>query len=132
MTFTAAEREFLRSRTVGHFSTVGPAGGPQIRPVGVHLGADGNSIEVVGHALAQTQKWRNVERNPHVAFIVDNVVSVTPPEAYGIEIRGIATVHVGAGSTSGGLSGDIIRIEPKRVISWGINGPGTRSRTVAG
>ena len=128
MTFTTAELAYLREQPIGRLSTVGRNGDPQIRPVGVHLGPDDATIDIVGHALASTQKWRNVLANPQVAFIVDTVLSVRPPEARGIEIRGTATALPGAGTTDGGLSGDIIRIVPRRVISWGLNGAGTIAR----
>lgn len=118
MSFTAAEQDFLRAQPIGRLSTIGPGGQPQIRPVGVHLGPDG-TIDVVGHALASTQKWRNVIANPKVAFIVDEVHSVVPPRAQGIEIRGTAQI-----------TGDTIRITPSRVITWGIDGEGTRARNV--
>lgn len=130
MTFTAAELDYLRGESIGRLSTVGPSGGPQIRPVGVHLGPDETTIDVVGHVLAETQKWRNVQRNPHVAFIVDTVVSVSPPEARGIEIRGQAEVLPGQGPTGGGLSGDVIRIHPRRIVAWGLDGNGTQARNV--
>ena len=129
MTFTVAERHFLLAQPIGRLCTIGPGGQPQIRPVGVHLGPDG-TIDIVGHALAATQKWRNVIANPKVAFIVDEVHSVTPPRAQGIEIRGAAQVLPGAGSTDGGLTGDIIRITPARIVAWGIDGEGTRARNV--
>lgn len=129
MTFTAAEQDFLRTQPIGRLSTIGPGGQPQIRPVGVHLGPDG-TIDIVGHALAATQKWRNVIAAPKVAFIVDEVHSVTPPWAQGIEIRGAAQALPGAGSIAGGLTGDIIRITPTRIVAWGIDGEGTRARNV--
>ncbi|MBF6440260.1 PPOX class F420-dependent oxidoreductase [Nocardia cyriacigeorgica] len=130
MSFTAGELGFLRTQPIGRLCTISAAGVPQIRPVGVHLTADGTGIEIVGHALASTQKWRNVLHNPRVAFIVDVVESVTPPVAYGIEVRGVASAHPGAGSTEGGLSGDVLRIAPRRILSWGIDGPGTHARNV--
>ena len=129
-TFTAAELDYLSAEPIGRLCTIGPAGEPQIRPVGVHLGPDGATIDVVGHVLADTQKWRNVIREPQVAFIVDTVLSVIPPKARGVEIRGVATVLPGAGSTEGGLSGDIIRIAPRRIIAWGLDGAGTTARDV--
>ncbi|MCG7606659.1 MULTISPECIES: PPOX class F420-dependent oxidoreductase [Mycobacterium] len=128
MTFTPAELAFLREQPIGRLCTVGRTGDPQIRPVGVHLSPDGDGIDIVGHALASTQKWRNVVRNPQVAFIVDTVLSIQPPDARGVEIRGSATPLRGAGSTDGGLSGDIIRIAPRRIISWGLDGAGTTAR----
>ncbi len=128
MTFTPAELAYLRQEPIGRLCTVSRHGDPQIRPVGVHLGPDDATVDIVGHALASTQKWRNVLHNPQVAFIVDTVVSVRPPEARGIEIRGTATALPGEGTTEGGLSGDIIRIVPRRIISWGLDGAGTTAR----
>jgi pyridoxamine 5'-phosphate oxidase family protein len=130
MAFTPGEQGFLRQQLIGRLCTIGPDGAPQIRPVGVHLGSGEASIDIVGHALASTQKWRNVIGNPRVAFIVDEVLSVTPPRAQGVEIRGTAEVLPGQGSTEGGLSDDIIRITPQRIISWGIDHPETRGRTI--
>ncbi|MBN7301323.1 PPOX class F420-dependent oxidoreductase [Mycobacteroides abscessus] len=131
MTFTPGEQQFLRQQSIGRLCTVGPSGEPQIRPVGVHLGADGR-IEIVGHALSSTQKWRNVINNPRVAFIVDEVSSVKPPRAHGIEIRGTAEALRSHGSTHDGLSGDIIRITPRRIIAWGIDHPDVRARSLGG
>ena len=128
MTFTAAELAYLREQPIGRLCTVDRNGAPQIRPVGVHVRPDQEGIDIVGHALASTQKWRNVIGNQQVAFIVDTVLSVRPPYARGIEIRGTATALPGAGTTEGGLSGDIIRIAPHRIISWGLDGAGTTAR----
>ena len=130
MTFTPAELAYLRNQPIGRFCTIGPAGEPQIRPVGVHIGPDGSTIDIVGHAFGRTQKWRKVIRNPKVAFIVDNVMSVEPPSARGIEIRGLATALPGQGTTDGGLSGDIIRIAPRRIVAWGLDVEGTTARDV--
>ncbi|MFN8102398.1 MAG: hypothetical protein U0Q20_12485 [Mycobacterium sp.] len=35
-----------------------------------------------------------------------------------------------SGTTEGGLSGDIIRITPQRIIAWGLDGEGTTARDV--
>ena len=128
MTFTAAELAYLREQPIGRLCTVDRNDAPQIRPVGVHVSPDQDGVDIVGHALASTQKWRNVIGNQQVAFIVDTVLSVRPPDARGIEIRGTATALPGAGTTEGGLSGDIIRITPRRIISWGLDGAGTTAR----
>lgn len=130
MAFTPGEQEFLRQQPIGRLCTIGSVGDPQIRPVGVHLGPGDATIDIVGHALASTQKWRNVIGNPRVSFIVDEVISVKPPRAQGVEIRGTAEVLPGQGSTAGGLSGDIIRVTPHRIISWGIDHPETHARKV--
>ncbi|MFV0494937.1 PPOX class F420-dependent oxidoreductase [Mycobacterium sp.] len=131
MTYSPAEATFLQGQPIGRLATIGPAGESQIRPVSVHLSPDGSSIDIVGHALAKTQKWRNVIRNPKVAFIVDTVFSVHPPKAQGLEVRGVAAAMPGHGTTAGGLSGDIIRISPKRIVAWGLDSEGTTARDTA-
>ena len=40
----------------------------------------------------------------------------------------MATALPGEGTTDGGLSGDIIRITPRRVVAWGLDGQGTTAR----
>ncbi len=55
-------------------------------------------------------------------------MAVVPPRAQGIEVRGTARALPGEGSTDGGLSGDIIRLTPTRIVSWGIDSEGTRAR----
>ena len=129
MTFTQAELAFLRKQPIGRLCTIGPAGDPQIRPVAVHLGADDATIEVAGPILAQTQKWRNVLRNPQVSFIVDHVVP-QPRNVRGLEIRGTATTHPDARPPADGFSGDIIRIVPRRIVAWGLDEGGTHARDV--
>ncbi|MBP8181813.1 MAG: pyridoxamine 5'-phosphate oxidase family protein, partial [Acidimicrobiia bacterium] len=66
MSFTAAELTYLREQPIGHLCTVDRNGAPQIRPVGVHVSPDQEGIDIGGHALASTQKWRNVIGNPQV------------------------------------------------------------------
>lgn len=113
MIFTRAEIDYLNREPIGRLSTIGSSGEPQIRPVGVHRGPGSTTVDVRGHALADTQKWRNAQRNPRVAFIVDTVASVDPSDARGIEIRGDAEALAGQGP-----------------IAWGLDAPGTRARDV--
>lgn len=127
MTFTPAEIEYLESQTLGRLCTLGPRGEPQARPVWVRLGPDG-TIDVVSWSNVTSQKWRNVQRDPRVAFVVDDMASQWG--ARGIEIRGEAEALLGVGSTEGGLSGDVIRIRPKRIISWGIETERAQARNV--
>lgn len=129
MSFTSTELAFLRKQPIGRLCTVGPAGDPQIRPVNLHIGADDATIEVVGPTLAHTQKWRNVIRNPQVSFIVDHVVAA-PRNVRGIEIRGTATTASGVYPPADGLSGDVIRIAPRRIVAWGLDEGGTHARNV--
>lgn len=119
MTFTEAEATYLRSQRLGRLATVDVDGAPQNNPVGFAVNDDG-TVDIGGRELAATRKFRNVARNPAVAFVVDDIASTDPWRVRGVEIRGTAetvTVQRRPGSS---LSGEVIRIHPQRVISWGL------------
>ena len=121
MIFTETEREYLQQRPLlGRLATLGPDGAPQTRPVGFSLGPD-DTIDIGGYSMAETQKFRNVRRDARVSLVVDDIASVSPWKVRGIEIRGTAEALLGAGSGEMGMSGDIIRIHPRRVLSWGLD-----------
>ena len=109
--FSTAELEFLAGQVIGRISTLGPSGAPQVRPVGFHVRDD--VIEIGGVNLASTQKYRNIERDGRVSFIVDDLASTDPWRPRGVEIRGRAEA-----------AGDAIRIHPELIISWGLESPG--------
>jgi pyridoxamine 5'-phosphate oxidase family protein len=122
--FTDAERDYLNSQRLGRLVTLGPDGGPQARPVGFTL--RGAVIEIGGFNLTATQKFRNIGRDPKVAFIVDDLASVQPWRVRGVEVRGTAQALTGDGGDP------VIRVHPHRIISWGLgNGGGTNARNVA-
>ncbi|MGW1677472.1 PPOX class F420-dependent oxidoreductase [Saccharopolyspora sp. NPDC002376] len=127
MTFTDSEVEYLESQTLGRLCTLGPEGQPQARPVWVRLGPDG-TIDIVSWSNTTSQKWRNVKRDPRVSFVVDDMDGKWG--ARGIEIRGAAEALLGVGSTEDGLSGDVIRIRPERVLAWGIDVERLEARNV--
>lgn len=137
--FTPAERAYLAAQDLGRLATVGPDGGPQVRPVGFRLNGDG-TIDVGGPANAASRKYRNVLANPHVSFLVDDKTAADDPDAVrpgwgrGVEIRGTAEPVKGRMPFGEGFfSDDLIRIRPVRVISWHIDAehPDQQARTVA-
>lgn len=130
MTFSEREVEYLGSQRLGRLCTLGPRGEPQARPVGVHLGP-GGTIDVHGYDNARSQKWRNVLRDPRVTIVVDDIASRDPWRVRGVEVRGEAEALLGAGPTDGGLSGDVIRIRPERILSWGLDTDRLTARDVA-
>ncbi|HEU5029828.1 MAG TPA: PPOX class F420-dependent oxidoreductase [Spirillospora sp.] len=136
--FTPAERAYLATQDLGRLSTIGPDGGPQVRPVGFRLNPDG-TIDIGGPDNAASRKYRNVLADPHVSFLVDDKTAADDPDAVrpgwgrGVEIRGTAEpvkgeMHIGRGF----FSDDLIRIRPVRVISWHIDAehPDQQARTV--
>ena len=67
--------------------------------------------------MAASRKFRNIAENGRVAFVVDDIVSTQPWRVRCLEIRGTAE------AINTPEDGEIIRIHPRRVISFGIDGP---------
>lgn len=55
-------------RLLGRLATVGEDGTPHIAPVGWSLDADYEVIEIGGHSLERTKKYRDVERHGRAAI----------------------------------------------------------------
>ncbi|MXM63862.1 PPOX class F420-dependent oxidoreductase [Streptomyces sp. HUCO-GS316] len=117
--FSAAERAYLRSQRLGRLATVDPHGQPQANPVGFFPQDDG-TILVGGLAMGRTKKWRNLQKNPKVALVVDDIVSLRPWRVRGVDIRGEAELLVGPHELGPHFSEEVIRIHPRRIHSWGL------------
>ena len=108
--WTENEQQFLETQRIGRLATIGRSG-PQVRPVGFRL--HGGGIDIGGAHLSRTQKWRNVQIDDRVAFVVDDLGASAEFAPRGVEIRGHAVTM---------LDGDeLIRIHPVKVISWGLD-----------
>src|SRR6516165_7056912 len=94
--FTAEEIAYLQSQRLGRLATVGPDGQPHVVPVGFRYNAELDTIDIGGHDFAKRKKYRDVQYNPRVAFVVDDLASTSPWRPRMIEIRGTAEV-LGAG-----------------------------------
>ncbi len=121
--FTEAEVGYLEDQPLGRLATVGPDGSPHNVPVGFRYNAGLGTIDIGGRALGVSRKFRDVQREPRVAFVVDDLVSTEPWRPRGIEIRGTAeTLAEGGHAMSPYFGAELIRIHPTRVISWGVDG----------
>jgi pyridoxamine 5'-phosphate oxidase family protein len=119
--FTERELEYLVAQRLGRLATISSDGVLQNNPVGFRYNSETRTIDIGGRNMGATRKFRNVEANGRVAFVVDDIVSVSPWRVRGIEIRGHAEALRGEPSRSRYLSNEIIRIHPERVISWGVD-----------
>jgi pyridoxamine 5'-phosphate oxidase family protein len=117
--FSEAERAYLDSQRLGRMATVDGRGQPQANPVGFRLQGDG-TILIGGYTMGTTKKWRNLQANPRIALVVDDIVSVTPWRVRGVDIRGEAELLTGPHDLGPHMSQEIIRIHPRRVLSWGL------------
>jgi pyridoxamine 5'-phosphate oxidase family protein len=81
-------------------------------------------------AMGETRKFGNVQRNPHVALVVDDLASVSPWVVRGIELRGVAEALVDVDPPMSAMSREVIRITPHWIHRWGIESDqGGASRT---
>ncbi len=119
--FSQAEIAYLKSQMLGRLATVGPNGKPHVVPVAFRYNPELDTIDIGGHDFAQRKKYRDVQKQPQVAFVVDDVASVNPWHARGIEIRGKAEILTAGGNTiRPGFDPEMFRIKAERVVSWGI------------
>jgi pyridoxamine 5'-phosphate oxidase family protein len=124
--FTDKEIEYLRGQRLGRVATSGTDGAPHVAPVGFRLNTEDGTIEIGGHGLSNSKKWRDLLANPQVAFVVDDLESVNPWTPRGVEIRGRAEIHDQGGEErfgGGGWDRAWFAVVPERMISWGIEAP---------
>lgn len=124
MTFTTHEIAFLREVDLGRLATVGPDGTPQNSPVGFTYNDTLGTIDIAGYRMSKSQKFRNIARDDKVAFVVDDIFSRDPWRVRCLEIRGTAEQArlTGAGGAADDeWDGALIRVHPRRVISFGID-----------
>jgi pyridoxamine 5'-phosphate oxidase family protein len=131
MTFSEAELDYLATQRLGRLATVQPNGTPQVSPVGFRYNSDTGTIDIGGYTMSATQKFRNVAGNGRVAFVVDDIASVDPWRVRCLEVRGTAEAidaPADGSATATGLDPAIIRIHPRRIISFGIEDPDRDTR----
>jgi pyridoxamine 5'-phosphate oxidase family protein len=132
MTFTSAEVRFLTRQIRGHLATLGPKGTPQVKPLGFTYNPALGTIDITGFNMSQSAKYRNVQVNPSVAFVVDEVTANSMEGAQFLEIRGIAETATGTHDLQGHLAPEIIRVHPRRILSFNVDpdNPGFQARNV--
>ncbi|HEV8340998.1 MAG TPA: PPOX class F420-dependent oxidoreductase [Candidatus Binatia bacterium] len=94
---------------------------PDVAPVGFDF--DGTYFYVGGYNLSKTLKYKNVQNNPKVSLVIDDLESINPWRPRGIKIHGIADLIAHKGYAG---PGTYIRIKPKEMRSWGIEEPGMK------
>jgi len=110
--FSDAEAGYLMENFIGRVATASPSGQPHVVPVGYRF--DGSNILFGGWNLSKSLKYRNLMSNDKVAFVVDDIVSIRPWKARGIEVRGKAEPILSEDGVS------MIRIIPLNIRSWGL------------
>jgi pyridoxamine 5'-phosphate oxidase family protein len=127
--FAERELDYLREQRLGRLATVRPDGTVQNNPVGFGYNERLGTIDVGGHDMAASRKFRNVAAGSPVAFVVDDIASLDPWTVRCLEIRGDAEALTEPDASAAPIGGPIIRIRPRRIISFGID-PAAGPRTV--
>jgi pyridoxamine 5'-phosphate oxidase family protein len=122
--FTEAELAYLATQRLGRLATAQPDGTLQVSPVGFRYNRDLKTIDIGGFHLAASRKFRNVADNGRVAFVVDDLPSVDPWRVRCLEIRGVAEAVQPPGGDP------VIRIHPRRIISFGIDDPDSEAHAL--
>ena len=132
MSFSDAEVRFLASQPRGHLATLGSTGTPQVKPLGFSYNPTLDTIDITGFNMVRSAKYRNVQMNPNVAFVVDEVTEQSMEGAHFLEVRGVAETAVGIHDLQGHLAPEIIRIHPRRIVSFNVDPdhPGFSARDV--
>jgi pyridoxamine 5'-phosphate oxidase family protein len=115
--FTDRELAYLGEQRLGRLATVQRNGVVQNNPVGFSYNEELQTIDIGGHNMAASQKFRNVAAGSKVAFVVDDIPSLDPWTVRCLEIRGDAE----ALTDPGDAAAPIIRIRPRRILSFGID-----------
>lgn len=129
--FSEPELDYLREQRLGRLATVQKDGTVQNSPVGFGFNEVTQTIDIGGRNMAASQKFKNVAAGSKVAFVVDDIASFDPWTVRCLEIRGDAEALTDPKDSAGNLSGPIIRIHPRRIISYGIDPDAGGRRTVA-
>ena len=117
--FSDAELNYLAKGKLGRLATIDADGLPHVVPLGWSYNAELDTIDIGGRDFAKTRKFQNVQNNPNVALVVDDVLPPWRPRC--VMIRGRAEALHEAVGRGGETLGSIIRITPTEVISWGMD-----------
>ncbi len=122
--FTEAELHYMvGGLQLARLATVGADGTPHVVPVGWIYNAARDTIDVGGHELERTKKFRDVARTGRAAIVIDDLASTDPWRPRGIEVRGRGEAIA--------LPTPLIRIHPERIVTWGLE-RGQSARSVRG
>ncbi len=118
--FTLAESEYIQGQQLGQLATVNESDDPHMVPTSFRYNAELDTIDISGHNLVASKKFRDVARTGRAAFVVDDVLP--PWQARGVEVRGRAEVFSEGGEkVNSDFDAELIRLHPSRIVGWGID-----------
>ena len=129
--FTETEISYLNGQRLGRLATLSQSGAPHVVPVSFRYNPELDTIDIGGHNMGKSRKFRDAARDGRVAFVVDDVLPPWQPR--GVEVRGQAeTIESGGKQVNPDFDQELIRIRPTKVVGWGLDTDAFRpnSRTV--
>src|SRR5215471_10587356 len=118
--FTGKEQKYLAEQRLGRIAIVGADGQPHVVPTSFRYNAEHDAIDVGGLRMSTTKKLRDVQRTGRASIVIDDVLPPWQPRM--IEVRGTAAVIPSGGKAIMERFEDtIVRIQPTRIISFGID-----------
>ena len=124
--FTDAERAFIGNANqpgetrLARIATSTLSGQPHVVPLRAIMNESGDKVLVLGNSMAQSYKYRQVQKNPKVAVVWDT--SSGDYGIKGVEVRGTAVIKQAPGDKD-----PHFEVTPTKVFSWGINEPAVES-----
>jgi pyridoxamine 5'-phosphate oxidase family protein len=85
---TASHIEYLASQLLGRLATAGADQKPHVVPTSFRYNAELGTVDVGGHRVAATKKYRDVQANGWAAIVIDDLASIDPWTPRMLEIRG--------------------------------------------
>jgi pyridoxamine 5'-phosphate oxidase family protein len=118
--FTPEEIAYLQSQRLGRLATVNAKGDLHVVPVGFRYNPDSDTIDIGGHNIVPTKKYRDALYHGRVAFVVDDVLPPWKPRM--VEVRGTVQAESSGGKEiNPNFAPDILRITPTYIVSIGVN-----------
>jgi pyridoxamine 5'-phosphate oxidase family protein len=118
---TTAQIEYMASQRLGRLATAGADHKPHVVPTSFRYNSELGAIDVGGHHVATTKKFRDVQVNGWAAIVIDDLASIDPWMPRMLEIRGRAEAVLHGGEHLGpGFGQAFIRIYPDKVNSFGL------------
>jgi pyridoxamine 5'-phosphate oxidase family protein len=119
---TDTDIAYLESQFLGRLATAGTDGRPHVVPVGVFYNREHGTVDIGGYRFGERKKYRDVQRNPFAAVVIDDLVSTEPWVVRMLEVRGRAeALSTGGRALRDGFADEMIRIHPDKVNRYNLD-----------
>jgi len=105
---------------LGRMATLDAKGDLHVVPLAFRYNPDEDTIDLGGHDIVNTKKYRDALRYGRIAFVVDDVLPPWRPRF--VEVRGtVQAVSEGGKAINEHFRPEILRLTPTYIVSMGVN-----------